>query len=233
MRIIGIIPARGGSKGIPRKNLRNLGGKPLIQYTIEVALQSGFIDKTVVTTDDKEIASLSEELGTEVIDRPDNLAGDKALVMDAVRHVIHSERKNGQEYDLLVLLEPTAPFRTATDIDETIDLVVKNNSDSAATFSETETPPTRIWRIGRNHPEPYIEGADPFQPRQNHEKGYFLNGMVYVLKTSMLTKYPETNSFVIGKTSAYIVPRERVVDIDTEMDLFIAEQLLKSNKISL
>jgi len=230
MQIIGIIPARGGSKGVPRKNIRKLGGKPLVQYSIEAAAQSKCIDTVVVSTDDEEIASLSESVGSRVIRRPDKLASDRALVMDAVRHVIDIETKNGREYDLLVLLEPTAPFRTAEDIDETITLMLKNKADSAATFSETETPPTRTWRIRDNTPEPFIKGSDPFQPRQSHEKGYSLNGMVYVLKTSMLSEYPETNSFLIGKTSANLIPQERVVDIDTEMDLFIAEQILKSKK---
>ena len=232
MKIIGIIPARGGSKGVKRKNIRDLGGKPLIQYSIEAATRSKKINRIVVSTDDDEIASFSESLGASVIKRPDELAGDRALVMDAVRHVIEAESEHGRNYDLLVLLEPTAPFRTAGDIDETITLMLNSNADSAATFSETETPPTRIWRISDNTPEPFIEGADPFQPRQSHEKGYFLNGMVYVLKTAMLSKYPETSSFLIGKTSAHVIPRERVVDIDTEMDLFIAEQLLKSSKTS-
>lgn len=232
MEIIGIIPARGGSKGIKRKNIRDLGGKPLIQYSIEAATRSKKINRIVVSTDDDEIASFSESLGASVIKRPEKLAGDRALVMDAIRHVINYESENSRDYDLLVLLEPTAPFRTAEDIDKTIRLMLKNNADSAATFSETDIPPTRIWRISDNTPEPFIEGADPFLPRQSHEKGYFLNGMVYVLKTSMLSEYPKTNSFLIGKTSANIIPQERVVDIDTEMDLFFAEQLLKSSKIS-
>lgn len=227
MQILIIIPARGGSKGVPRKNIRPLGGKPLIQYSIDAARQSTHRSDIVLSTDDEEIADVGLRSVIEVIKRPEELARDDSLVMDAVRHVIDEKLKQGFTYDLLVLLEPTAPFRTGADIDQTIKILLDQSADSAATFSETETPPTRIWRINNHKPEPFIKGADPFLPRQTHEKGFALNGMVYVLKVSMLNKYPDSNSFLLGKTAAHIIPRDRVVDIDTETDFFIAEQTLK------
>jgi len=227
MQILAIIPARGGSKGVYKKNIRQLGNVPLIQYSIDAAKSSTHITDIVISTDDSEIASIGKNAGIEVIKRPESLARDESLVMDAVRHVIETKLKQGIEFDILVLLEPTAPFRTADDIDKTIQILLNQAADSAATFSETETPPTRIWKIKNHRPIPFIKGADPFLPRQHHEKGFALNGMVYVLKIEQLHKNPKSNSFLLGKTVAHIIPKERVVDIDTETDFFFAEQMLK------
>jgi len=228
MQILAIIPARGGSKGIHRKNIKPLAGKPLIQYSIEAAQQSSYITDIVVSTDDDEIVSIVRQAGGDVVMRPEKLARDDSLVMDAVRHVIDEKKKTGFTCDVFILLEPTAPFRTPEDIDNTVDLLRWQNADSAATFSETDTPPTRIWRFNNHIPEPFIEGSDPFLPRQAHPKGYILNGMVYVMKTSLLDDYPDSNSFLLGKTVGHIIPSERVVDIDTEFDFLIAEQMLKA-----
>lgn len=226
MKTIAIIPARGGSKGIPGKNIKLLGDKPLLAYSIEAARGSSLIDDVVVTTDDDQISVIAKKFGSDVVKRPPEMAGDESLVMDAVRHVISEKKKHGQEFDLLVLLEPTAPFRTVDDIDGSIKLLQNKNADSVATFSKTEIPPTRLWKIDENVPEPLLEGSDPFLPRQKQSTGYALNGLVYVLKTSMLEKFPDANSFLLGKKMAYLTPIERAVDIDTEYDFLFAEFLI-------
>jgi len=230
MDIIGIIPARGGSKGIPRKNIKNLDGKPLIAHAIEVAQKSSLINDIIVTTDDEEIADISRAYGAEVIMRPPELARDSSKVMDAVRHVIREKEKVGYKYDLLILLEPTAPFRTVDDIKESVEMLLNNKADSVATFSKTEIPPTRLWKIEGDMPQPLIPGSDPFLPRQQQKTGYALNGLVYVLRVSMLEKFPKANSFLLGKKMAHITPIERAIDIDNEFDFNLAEFFINQNK---
>lgn len=225
MNILSVIPARGGSKGLPGKNVRELCGKPLIAYSIDASLNSKMVNNTVVSTDDVSIANVSKEWGAEVVMRPSELAQDSSLVIDAMRHVIHSLEKIGLSYDFVVLLEPTSPMRAPQDIDDTIDLVISRSADSGATFSETPTPPSRIWKIENSMPKPFIVGSNPFLPRQAHAAGYFLNGMVYVVKVSELMTTKGT-SILLGNQVASIVPAVRVVDIDTLEDLQYAEFLL-------
>ena len=230
MHTIAIIPARGGSKGIPRKNIRDLDGKPLIAHSIEVAQNSSMINEIAVTTDDDEIADISGNYGVEVIKRPEELAKDDSRVMDAVRHVIHEKKKENCTYDLLILLEPTSPLRTVEDIKQSIDMLLHNNADSVATFSKTEVPPSRIWDIKNHVPEPLLSGSDPFQPRQQQKTGYALNGLVYVLRVAMLDRFPDADSFLLGKKMAHITPRERAIDIDNEFDFKLAEFFITHNK---
>jgi CMP-N-acetylneuraminic acid synthetase len=227
MKIIGIIPARGGSKGVPRKNVKLLNGKPLIYYSIKAGLESHYISDVIVSTDDQEIATISEELGAEVIMRPSNLAQDNSLVIDTIKHVVQFKLQSGENCDYIVLLEPTSPLRNKDDIDRTIQCVIDENADSGATFSETKTPPTRLWKINSGIPQPFIKGSDPFFPRQNHEIGYYLNGMVYVIKTSELMNQ-KGPSILPGKMIAHIIPESRVIDIDSPFDFKQAEFLMSS-----
>lgn len=229
MNILSVIPARGGSKGLPGKNIRELCGRPLITYTISASLNSMLVNDTVVSTDDLCIAKISKEWGAEVVMRPSALAEDTSLVIDAIRHVITTRAEIGLHYDYVVLLEPTSPMREPKDIDDTIEIVISRGADSGATFSETPTPPTRIWKIDNSKPIPFIEGSNPFLPRQAHAMGYYLNGMVYVIKVSKLMT-TEGGSILIGNKVASIVPAERIVDIDTLRDLQFAEFLLLKNK---
>lgn len=228
MRILSIIPARGGSKGVPKKNIRNLNGEPLISYSIKASQNSLLVNDTVVSTDDEAIAKVSEYFGAEVIKRPSELAQDQSLVIDAMRQVIRVKEEMGTYYDYVVLIEPTSPLRTPDDIDSTIQLVIDKGADSGATFSETPTPPNRVWKIEDFSPQPFIQGANPFLPRQVQEKGYFLNGMVYVVKVSELMK-DESSSVLLGKQVASIIPSSRVIDIDTLEDFRMAEFKISKN----
>lgn len=230
MNILAIIPARGGSKGVPYKNIKLLAGKPLIQYSIDVALEAESIDKVIVSTDDKKISSVAEQPGVEVVLRPQNLAEDDSLVIDAIRHVLKVKKENDKIFDIVVLLEPTSPLRKPSDVDKAVKILQEKSADSLATFSETDVPPTRIWSINENIPKPFIDEAKPFLPRQKHEKGYWLNGMVYVIDVKKFEVYNKTYSLLFGNKAACEIPKERVVDIDTERDFFIAEQILKTNK---
>lgn len=229
MNILSVIPARGGSKGLPGKNIRELCGKPLITYSIDASLKSKLVSDTVVSTDDLSIAKISEEWGAEVVMRPSELAHDTSLVIDAMKHVISARADIGLYYDYVVLLEPTSPFREPKVIDDTIELVINRSADSGATFSETPTPPARIWKIENFKPSPFIAGSNPFLPRQAHARGFYLNGMVYVIKVSQLMTTKGT-SILLGNQVASIVPAERVVDIDNLEDFQYAEFLLSNFK---
>jgi len=128
--ILAIIPARGGSKRLPKKNVRILRGKPLIFYTIDTANKSKYLDRVIVSTDDKKIAEISAKYGAEVIERPKKLARDDSPIIDAIFHVL-----NKIEADIVVLLQPTSPLRTAKDIDEAINLFIDNKCDSVISCS--------------------------------------------------------------------------------------------------
>ncbi len=227
MRVLAVIPARGGSKGIPKKNIKMLLGKPLIQYTIDEAKSSLYVDDVVVSTDSEEIAEVSEQLGAKVIQRPLELSGDSALVVDALRYTIEALEKEYLKYDIVLLLEPTSPLRTCSVIDECIEKFSNQNVESVTTFSETSVPPDRIWRISDDSVEPYIKGASPWLPRQKLELGYQLNGLVYAIKMSSFKKMEKSNSVLTEKIVAVITPKEISIDIDDMLDFRLIEFLMK------
>ena len=227
MRVLAVIPARGGSKGIPKKNIKMLLGKPLIQYTIDEAKSSLYVDDVVVSTDSEEIAEVSEQLGAKVIQRPPELSGDSALVVDALRYTIETLEKEHLKYDIVLLLEPTSPLRTCSVIDECIEKFSNKNVESVTTFSETSVPPDRIWRISDDSVEPYIKGANPWLPRQKLELGYQLNGLVYAIKMSSFKAMEKSNSVLTEKITAVITPKEISIDIDDMLDFRLIEFLMK------
>lgn len=225
-RVIAVIPARGGSKSVPGKNVRPLGGKPLLAWSIEVAHQVSEIDRIIVSTDDTQIASVGRTHGAEVYARPPHLATDEALVIDALKDLIHTLRSEGETSDWVILLEPTCPLRTPGDVRDCLKLVDEGNYDSVATFKEAELNPHRAWRLVHGVPEVFIPGAVPWLPRQKLPKAYQLNGAVYVFRAALLAK--EAKSLLVGKLGAVLMPRERSLDIDESIDFTIVEALLKN-----
>jgi CMP-N-acetylneuraminic acid synthetase len=224
-RVIAVVPARGGSKSIPRKNLAPLGGRPLIEWSITVGRASPSVDRVLVSTDDREIGGVSTSLGAEVYWRPDALATDDALVIDALRDVIRTLRREGEAAEILVLLEPTCPLRSVQDVEQCIALVGEG-WDSAATFRSAELHPHRAWRIVDGAPEPFIEGAIPWLPRQKLPPAFQLNGAVYAVRMDLLMDESEIG-LLAGRTAAVVMPPERSIDIDTTHDLAVAEALLR------
>jgi N-acylneuraminate cytidylyltransferase len=224
-RVIAVIPARGGSKSIPRKNLALLGGRPLIEWSIAVAHSSPSVDRVLVSTDDSEIGEVSRGLGAEVYPRPPELATDEALVIDALRDVIRVLRREGEPAEILILLEPTCPLRATEDVEECVRLVGEG-WDSAATFRTAELHPHRAWRIVDGVPQPFIDGAVPWLPRQLLPPAFQLNGAVYAVRMERLLD-PSEIGLLVGRTAAVIMPPERSVDIDTTHDLAVAEALLR------
>lgn len=228
-RILAIIPARGGSKGLPKKNIRELCGKPLIGYAIEALRHSVYDIEIIISTDSKEIADVGERYGVKTVFRPAELATDTALVKDAMIYTLKYLRGIGKEYDCVLLIEPTSPLRESIDIDKSLDMFLSDEkNDCLATFSRLIHPVTRLWKIENNEPIVYLEGANPFKPRQKQEYAYYMNGLVYVFNvTTLLHNMSET--LFVGKQVALVTERE-VVDIDNEFDFFLAEQILSYYK---
>ncbi|MCI4662933.1 MAG: acylneuraminate cytidylyltransferase family protein [Neomegalonema sp.] len=224
--VVALIPARGGSKGIPGKNIADLGGKPLIAWSIEAARATPEIEGVYVSTDDPQIALVAERYGATVLARPAELATDQALPADAIRYHIEHLRASGEEAAYMVYLEPTAPFRIPDDISACIARLRSGSCQSVATFSPAEQNPERAWRIVEGVPQNYIPGADPWQPRQALPEAHFLNGLVYGF---VIDDFPANSSSVLfGTIGAVEVDARRVVDIDTPVDLQFANFLVQS-----
>lgn len=228
-RILAVIPARGGSKSIPQKNIAKFNGKPLIAWTIELANTIEEIDKVIVSTDDKEIANVAKEYGADVIKRPKELATDDALVIQAIQHTIDELENQSDVYDYLILLEATCPLRNALDIKDCINLTKNDVYDSIATFKEADLNPTRAWKIENHEPKTFIEGAIPWLPRQKLPSAYQLNGAVYISKVKNIKH--SKREILTGNIGAVIMPKQRSIDIDDQVDFLLAEMVMQKLNI--
>jgi N-acylneuraminate cytidylyltransferase len=224
-KIISIIPARGGSKGIPRKNLRPLLGKPLVYYSIKDSLGSNFINRTFVTSDDKEILEVSEKIGAEVIKRPKKLSTDSAITEDAMIHVIETLKKE-ENYipDLVILLQPTSPFRDSDDIDGAIKTLIHNGSDSLLSVVRSHS---FIWKNTKTGPKPINYSYKDRQRRQDLEPEFIENGSIYVTKAEILSK---DKNRLGGNISLFVMDDIKSHDIDNYEDFNIVEHLMKNHK---
>ncbi|MBP2460165.1 MULTISPECIES: acylneuraminate cytidylyltransferase family protein [unclassified Rhizobium] len=214
MRTLAIIPARGGSVRLPRKNILNFMGKPLIQWTVEAALESGVIDKVVVNTDDQEIADAGLKAGAEIpFLRPPHLATTGATTFDVVKHALETL---DVAPDYVILLQPTSPLRNANDIREAFSLVDRRNAPAVVSVSKHEMH----WSVFRNVDE---QGA-LYIPTELQSGGptHCLNGAIYIERREPFLR---TQSFTPPGTLAYVMPQERSVDIDTAIDFKLAEAL--------
>ena len=225
--IVAVIPARGGSKGIPQKNLRTLLGKPLIAYTIEAALQAKTLTRTIVSTDDEQIKEVSQDYGAEVpFLRPSHLATDIAPGISVLQHaIIYLAEHEGYLTDIVVCLQPTSPLRSGEDIDAAVNLCLDSGADSVVSLCQAKHHPYWMKKIvdGRVHPL-MNENENHYTRRQDLPPVYQLNGALYVTRTNVLLE----ENRVLGKyTAPYIMPPERSIDIDTPNDLRVAETLLK------
>ncbi len=229
MRVLGLIPARGGSKGIPRKNIRLLCGKPLLHYTIEAALAARHLSRVILSTEDEEIAEVGRRGGVEVpFLRPPELAEDETPMLPVVQHTIGWMEEQGEYFDAVCLLQPTNPLRRAEDIDGAIELLQQSGADSVISFFDVgEKHPARMKYIssdGRVIDPPFAEKVEG-QRRQDLPKLYLREGSIYLTRRNVLM---EKNSFKGDDCRAWIIPEVRACNIDTPFDLFIAEQLLSS-----
>lgn len=230
-RCIAVIPARGGSKSVPLKNLHPLGGRPLLEWPIRVAQATPEIDRIIVSTDHDQIAETARAAGAEVSLRPEHLSGDTALPADMLRHLIASLREEGETARYLVLLEPTAPFRLPQDVSACLKLLHENRLDSVATFMEAHLNPHRAWTIQDGKAQPFIPGSVPWRPRQSLPPAHQLNGAVYAFVADELK--PETPAVLFGKSGAIIMDKKRSFDIDDAQDFAIANALLAAGAVPL
>lgn len=228
-RVVALVPARGGSKGVPGKNIKQLGSKPLIAWAIEAAAETDAVDRTVVSTDDGDIASVAREWGADVADRPAHLATDDSLVVDTVRHTVETLGAGADPPRYVVMLEPTTPFRRPADIEACLDRLTDPGIDSVATFTDAEVNPHRTWRIGDGEPETFLPEGTPWQPRQALPDAYQLNGAVYAFDVDAVTD--EGPSLLFGDPGAVVMPPARSLDIDTELDFVVAETLLEEGHV--
>jgi len=221
---LAIIPARGGSKRLPRKNILDLGGKPLIGWTIEAARRSNYIDQIVVTSDDSEILSIALQYGAKTLQRPDELSSDTASSFDAIKHAID----NMQSYDYIILLQPTSPLRTNTHIDEAIALLDEKKADAVISVCETDHSP--LWSNtlpSDGSLTDFIRDEVKNKRSQDLEPFYRLNGAVYICKTETLLA--QKSFFIDSNIFAYIMDKKSSIDIDEAIDFLFAETLIKAS----
>ena len=222
MKVLAIIPARGGSKGIHRKNIKSFNGQPLISWTIRTALKCPLIDKTIVSTDDHEIADISKSYGANVpFMRPNELSQDSTPGIEPVLHAIEQL----PQYDWVLLLQPTSPLRTADDICGIINLVKDKKASSAVSVSETINHPYWTYSLDDGKLISFCNNETKLL-RQDLPPAYNLNGALYFASRNFLkTK----KTFKDESTLAYVMPRHRSVDIDDIDDWDFAEFLIKKN----
>lgn len=223
---LAVIPARGGSKRLPRKNVLDLAGKPLIVWTIEAAKNSRYIDKFIVSTDDQEIKKVSEHFGAEVLTRPGELATDTASSVDVVLHAINAQN---QRYDYVILLQPTSPLRTAQHVDEAIELLFQKNANAIISVCETDHSP--LWT--NTLPEDgsmdnFIREEVKGKRSQDLPTYYRLNGAIYIVKTDSV-KIDKT--LLLAKHCfSHAMDKQTSIDIDNSLDFELCKLQIEKNK---
>jgi CMP-N,N'-diacetyllegionaminic acid synthase len=228
MKVLGIIPARGGSKGIPRKNIRLLAGKPLLQYTAEAALGAKRLARVILSTEDEEIAGVGRKCGLEVpFMRPPELAQDDTPTLPVLQHAVRRLEEAGDRYDAICLLQPTAPFRRPEEIDGCVDLLIETGADSVITVLPVPPEHNPHWVYFQD-----VQGFlrlstcedTPIPLRQMLPPAFHREGSVYVTKREVLL---ERNSLYGSKVEGYLMTASASVNIDTTEDWQRAEELLQ------
>lgn len=218
---LAIIPARGGSKRLPRKNVLDLAGKPLIAWSIEAGLNSKYIDRVVVTSDDDEILAISKKYGADTIQRPDELASDTSTTFDTIKHAIN----NCEKYDYIALLQPTSPLRNDKHIDEAIELLENKKANAVVSVCEMDHSPLWSNTLNKNLSMVGFLKDEVLNKRsQDLEIYYRLNGAIYICKTEKLLE--EKSFFLRDNIFAYEMDRKSSVDIDEEVDFKMCEILI-------
>lgn len=222
--ILGFIPARAGSKGVFQKNRRLVGGRALIQYSIDSALQSKSLSRIIVSTDDKEIANIAQSAGVEVVDRPLEISGDTSPVIDAVRHAVTVSYQAGSFLpNAIVLLQPTAPLRTSEDIDAAIELFFQHDLTPVCSVTQCEdNHPARMYTLDANS---YLA---PLMPelanlrRQELPRVFHRNGALYIFGQRELL----SGHIISQSMTPYVMDAERSFNVDTELDLLVLDAVL-------
>ncbi len=227
MNILGLIPARGGSKGIPGKNIKLLAGKHLLEYTFDSAKASGLLSRVILSTDDPEIIRVAEKIGLEApFIRPKNLAQDTTSSLDVVKHALEALKLNGEEYDAVCLLQPTTPFREPGLIDSAIKKFTEGNFDSLISVREVPADFNPHWVFEEKDGKLEIATGEKeiISRRQELPKAYHRDGAIYITKTSVLLK----QNSLYGKNIGFInTTGSPYVNIDVPKDWEEAEKLVR------
>lgn len=225
-KILAIVPARGGSKGVARKNIKELGGKPLLEWTLDAAVNSCLIDKVFVSTDCCEIANVATAFGIDVpFMRPQSLSRDDTVVADVVEHVLSCL---DEQYDEVILLQPTSPFRNNKHITDALDVYYKSDAFSLVSVCQSEKNPHWMFTISEDRRlKPLLSYEERLHRRQDLPKFYHLNGAIYVVDVPL---FREKKKFVYSDTVPYIMDHVSSLDIDTMMDFQLAEAMLAANE---
>lgn len=243
MKILSYIPARGGSKGIHRKNIQDLNGFPLLAYTISSSLQCDLIQKTIVSSDDKEILKIAKDYGANITERPKKLSEDDSRIVPGIRSALIEQGENGYVPDYIILNQPTSPFRLIKDLENSINLL-SEKFDAVMSISLVPAHYHPIWnkKIDKGGQvfstftdsevkHPIIESSKYYYQRQQLVGDYYWkNGAIYIMSYESVMNLDHR----YGKRCAgYIIPQDRIVNIDQELDLEWARFLLKTKKINL
>lgn len=233
MKTLCLINARSGSKGVPGKNIKLLNGKPLIAYSIDVAIKSHLIERVIVSTDAQEIADVAKAHGAEVpFLRPPELATDSAKQIDAMVHAITLLEQAGAHYDYICVLQPTCPLRSIADVNGALQLLIESKADSVITITEVggRHPRTLYTKEQNNKIKPYLESDTGGVLRQNFEDLFWRTGAVYAMKRDILM---EQHSLYGADIRGYLMPEDRCFNIDSPFDWALTEawmQYLEKNK---
>jgi CMP-N,N'-diacetyllegionaminic acid synthase len=220
---IAIIPARGGSKSLPRKNLRAVLGRTLLDYAVRAGLDARSVDRTLVTTEDAEIARAAREMGAELVDRPPELATDESPTVDAVLHAIDALEARGVPVGTVVLLQPTSPLRTAADVDAAVELHAEGGCDSVVSVARNGHPPQWSFTIEGGLLRPLMGDGYLRMRRQDVPPSYATVGAVFVASPAALRRF---GGFYGDMVRPYVMPSERSVDVDSELDLALVELVM-------
>lgn len=224
MRVLGVIPARGGSKGVPRKNVRLVAGQPLISYTIEAAKRSHTLSYFLTSTDDQEIAAAAEMAGSPVLMRPSGLAADDTPMLSVIKHALAALEPSLGRCDVVVVLQPTAPLRVAADIDAAVSLLLTTGAESVVS----------VYQVGDHHParmyQRVVDRLVPYAPeppgrfRQTLPVLYHRNGAIYASRREVIE---QRHTLIGDDLCPYVMPRERSLNVDDEHDVLLADLLLR------
>jgi N-acylneuraminate cytidylyltransferase len=220
MKIIAIIPARGGSKGVPMKNLIMLNHKPLLNYTVTASLHSK-INRTIVSTDNEEISKTAKQLGAEVVTRPPILATDESQIEPVMAHVLEQLKQENYVPDIILLLQNTSPLRSSEHIDSALDFFMNNDYDSVFSGFSSHN---MLWEVNDTCVKPLNYNPLKRQNRQDMKNQFVENGAIYITKNP---SFNESKCRVSGKIGIFQMSEEDSIEIDSLNDLFIAEQILK------
>ena len=228
-RVLAVIPARGGSKGFPGKNIARLNGKRVLEYSVESAKKSSYIDDLILSTDSVEISQIGEELGISVpFLRPSYLAKDTSETVDVLIHAIEFMQKSKNiEYDFVILLEPTSPLREACDIDRALEILSQSSyAKSIVSVANTGrlNPAFLVYQSSKNVLMPYVVESLKHKRRQEIEEIYFLEGTIYISEVKTLM---EEKSFYHKKTIGFEVPEWKAYELDSELDFVIITAILE------